>query len=695
MIERMYADGVRTFVEVGPRDVLTSLVGNILEGREHLGIALDRSSHEGLRGLWEGLGALAVSGVAMNWDRLREGHKVSADLSQPSEPKFSVAIDGGNYGRPYPPPEGAAKLPPLVVNAPVTPAAAPANGNSSDAYRIFQESITAAHRDWQSNLAKGHEAFLRTMEAAFGSGSGGKLAEPLPSFTLPVAPEPVPNAVEVPQPPLLVSSRAVLWEIVAEKTGYPADMLEPAMALEGDLGIDSIKRVEIFSALQERFPSLAGVDQSSVARLRTLGDVVAALDQIAPAAKAMAAAAEEEESSRAMVWQVVADKTGYPADMLEPVMALEGDLGIDSIKRVEIFSALQEYFPGIAGMDQAGVATLRTLGDVVAALDGAAPAARPFSTESELPKRYIVAPRSAPASGHATLRPLLQPGESIVISDDARGVANALVSLLEKHGFQAAIGDTSPHADVWICLHESHADALRFAQAAARRPGAFITVEDSGRPWAGGLSALAKTAAIEWPNARVKAIRLEAGGRAPEIIAKAILDELLTGGPEPEIELAADGSRSVPEILETGSASHHPVSPASLPANPVIVATGGARGVTAACLQELAKALRPKFVLFGRTPLAEEPDATRDCFDTAAIHSALLANSRAQGSSIAPMALKNQTAEILAAREVRATIQALERAGAQVRYFALDARDANAVDPLSRKFVANGDRFMA
>ena len=126
----------------------------------------------------------------MNWDRLREGHKVSADLSQPSEPKFSVAIDGGNYGRPYPPPAGAAKLPPLVVDAPVTPAATATNGNSSDAYRIFQESITAAHRDWQSNLAKGHEAFLRTMEAAFGSGSGGKLAEPLPSFTLPVAPEP-------------------------------------------------------------------------------------------------------------------------------------------------------------------------------------------------------------------------------------------------------------------------------------------------------------------------------------------------------------------------------------------------------------------------------------------------------------------------------------------------------------------------
>ena len=52
----------------------------------------------------------------------------------------------------------------------------------------------------------------------------------------------------------------VLLAIVAEKTGYPADMLGMEMALEADLGIDSIKRVEILSALQERAPNLPDVD---------------------------------------------------------------------------------------------------------------------------------------------------------------------------------------------------------------------------------------------------------------------------------------------------------------------------------------------------------------------------------------------------------------------------------------------------
>ena len=41
-------------------------------------------------------------------------------------------------------------------------------------------------------------------------------------------------------------------DIIAEKTGYPREMLELDMALDADLGIDSIKRVEILSALREK-----------------------------------------------------------------------------------------------------------------------------------------------------------------------------------------------------------------------------------------------------------------------------------------------------------------------------------------------------------------------------------------------------------------------------------------------------------
>ena len=64
-----------------------------------------------------------------------------------------------------------------------------------------------------------------------------------------------------------------MLEIVAEKTGYPVEMLTMEMALEADLGVDSIKRVEILSAIQDRVPGLPEIDPSAMASLRTLGQI--------------------------------------------------------------------------------------------------------------------------------------------------------------------------------------------------------------------------------------------------------------------------------------------------------------------------------------------------------------------------------------------------------------------------------------
>ena len=60
----------------------------------------------------------------------------------------------------------------------------------------------------------------------------------------------------------------VLLSIVAEKTGYPPEMLELDMQLDADLGIDSIKRVEILSAVQDRIPEAPVVGPEQIGTLR-------------------------------------------------------------------------------------------------------------------------------------------------------------------------------------------------------------------------------------------------------------------------------------------------------------------------------------------------------------------------------------------------------------------------------------------
>ncbi|MBI6548658.1 type I polyketide synthase [Xenorhabdus lircayensis] len=50
-----------------------------------------------------------------------------------------------------------------------------------------------------------------------------------------------------------------LIAIVSERTGYPQDMITAEMDLEADLGIDSIKRLEIFGAMFDAFSANAGI----------------------------------------------------------------------------------------------------------------------------------------------------------------------------------------------------------------------------------------------------------------------------------------------------------------------------------------------------------------------------------------------------------------------------------------------------
>jgi acyl carrier protein len=99
-----------------------------------------------------------------------------------------------------------------------------------------------------------------------------------PVAQAPVAHAPVVEApaapVEAPTTGAPVDAEALLLQVVSDKTGYPPDMLEMSMALEADLGIDSIKRVEILAAIMKMRPDLPKVDTKAMAALNTLGEIV-------------------------------------------------------------------------------------------------------------------------------------------------------------------------------------------------------------------------------------------------------------------------------------------------------------------------------------------------------------------------------------------------------------------------------------
>jgi acyl carrier protein len=83
-----------------------------------------------------------------------------------------------------------------------------------------------------------------------------------------VAPAPVVPAMSV------AGVTEALLEVVSEKTGYPVETLELEMDIEADLGIDSIKRVEILGAMRDRFPTAPTLRPAEMAELRTLQQIV-------------------------------------------------------------------------------------------------------------------------------------------------------------------------------------------------------------------------------------------------------------------------------------------------------------------------------------------------------------------------------------------------------------------------------------
>lgn len=67
------------------------------------------------------------------------------------------------------------------------------------------------------------------------------------------------------------ASAPTVLELIARRTGYPADMLDPDLDLEAALGVDSLKRTEIAATLLGGTPHAESV--GALADLRTIREM--------------------------------------------------------------------------------------------------------------------------------------------------------------------------------------------------------------------------------------------------------------------------------------------------------------------------------------------------------------------------------------------------------------------------------------
>jgi acyl transferase domain-containing protein/NAD(P)H-dependent flavin oxidoreductase YrpB (nitropropane dioxygenase family)/NADP-dependent 3-hydroxy acid dehydrogenase YdfG len=440
-----------------------------------------------------------------------------------------------------------------------------------------------------------------------------------------------------------------------------------------------------------------------------------------------------------MLLAIVEEKTGYPRDMVGLDKSLESDLGIDSIKRIEIVGAMLQTLPErhrealSASRSKLNTqATLEGMLGMISAAGVEGAASVPFDvagTDTQaaqsLPSRHVIAAEAEPIDASALRR--MTTGH-FLITEDALGLSTQIASLLLDRGCTttliggqvlaseeglaawaagpgsgigtvagvvhlAAAGASWEEAgaplSTWreqLFRHEKSLFLLLHEFAARLAADAHIVSLSAlgglfgrnpsgprGLSLQGGGVGLLKSLRAERPTLRVKAIDVDSEAPVQRLAAELMQELELVGGRQ-----EVGYPQGVRTVFRTVPAPSPAAVPRASPSGLVVLATGGARGITAETLRELASPGNV-LILTGRSPPAEESRALASCPDAEAIRQHFIAQVRRGAVKLSPADIGRKTSAVVAGREMRANIDDLRKRGATVEYHVVDVLDDGAV----------------
>ncbi len=221
---------------------------------------------------------------------------------------------------------------------------------------------------------KSHETVFRTPSKPPAPMTDAKaVLSPSPAIESRLQPKTPPRVLPAPPIPAAqgdpVKDRVLA--LVAEKTGYPVDMLDLDLDLEADLGVDTVKQAEVMATIREAY----GIARDDTIKLRdfpTLARVIQFVHERRPDLRATqptatlhlmptpsvtadhglqaeppvpaGASANDSDAVKERILMMMVEKTGYPQDMLDLDLDLEADLGVDTVKQAEMFAAIREIY---------------------------------------------------------------------------------------------------------------------------------------------------------------------------------------------------------------------------------------------------------------------------------------------------------------------------------------------------------------
>jgi len=581
-------------------------------------------------------------------------------------------------------------------------------------------------------------------------------------------------AAALPAPPSSSAADSVTERILAlvvEKTGYPKDMLDLELDLEADLGVDTVKQAEMFAAIREiynirrdenrklrDYPTLAHVIRFVYEKRPDLIETTTAhptAPQAPEAAKQTVAttATAIEDPIKEKVLEIVAEKTGYPKDMLDLDLDLEADLGIDTVKQAEMFAAIRAAyniprdenlklrdFPTLAhvikfAQDRSGMtipsAEIKQPGKKPAG-SALAKTALPLSSleaANSIPRRVPVPVLRPSLNLCKTTGVKLERGQRVIIMPDESGVADSLQKSLRKKSVEVlrlagkqdpdAIPETLKkwlsagpiHGIYWLpaldnegslsamdlsTWHEAVRVRVKLLYSTMRalyeqigKSGTFLVsatrmgghhgYDEAGAlaPLGGAVTGFTKTYKRERTDALVKAVDFEAETK-PAKIAELLIEETLRDPGAVEIGYKSNLRWTI-GLEEQSAIDGNPG--VTLDKSTVFVVTGAAGSIVSAITADLAAASGGTFYLLDLVlePAIDDADLRRFVTDKEGLKRELFNRIQARGERATPALVEKELAVLERAQAARAAIDAVADAGGTAHYLCVNLTDAGAV----------------
>ncbi|HNX60382.1 MAG TPA: phosphopantetheine-binding protein, partial [Spirochaetota bacterium] len=402
------------------------------------------------------------------------------------------------------------------------------------------------------------------------------------------------------------------------------------------------------------------------------------------------------------VTRIIAEMTGYGEDMLDPNLDLEGDLGIDTVKQVEIFGKVCEHY-GLSVPEDLKLSELNTIAKLAAFIatlknggptpptgggnetpSGSGPAQKDYSI-----KRFVVRPEKADLPKGDTN---LFSGKKVMITSDSKGVAKKIGELITARGATVTLlgkddvdfGDVKAVQAKAEALAANGVDGLihlmpldgyyngkktdkkttdasvkslfalvKALQSSLNKDGAFVATVTFDSvifpyndpkadiyPVFGALSGMLKSVNKEFAKTLVKTVDFSSAysGKIDDV-ADMFVKELVSGDTKVEIGYK-NGERfriTITEEKVSGSGSF-------VKEGDTVLLSGGARGITFEILKEMVKTYKVNPVILARSPIDTiDPEFTKEGIDEKAIFNSLAAKM----TGAKPLEIKKAAAKVM------------------------------------------------